>query len=328
MREEPKLFGSGSAGQGGRGEERLSIMGIEPEDEFVEDPGDYEDEVSEERPRRRLLLIVLGAVAAIVIGGVAAGLFMGVGDSPTPVRDVVLITADPTPFKHRPDDPGGLEVPYQDVEVFGTLGEDEAGADESYEVLLPEPEEPLETMPEEVIVETTEEGLPVVDLDYTTATDDVVVEDGAIAPDATGTAVPPLPATPPQRVADTNATGATTTEPTTPEAVTDNLSFDDVAASVSGGEGTQPQSVAPAAGGSKVQIAAFGSEGNALDAWAFLKGSHPDLLSDYQPIIDTATLETGTFYRLQIGPFGSEAEAKGLCDNLRSRQVDCLVVNP
>ncbi len=129
-------------------------------------------------------------------------------------------------------------------------------------------------------------------------------------------------------MADTAETGTTTTEPAPTEPATDGLSFDDVAASVSGDEGTQPQSVAPAAGGSKVQIAAFGSESNALDAWAFLKGSHPDLLSDYQPIIDTATLETGTFYRLQIGPFGTESEAKGLCDTLRSRQVDCLIVNP
>jgi hypothetical protein len=340
MREEPKIFGGGGPRHAPQGddEERLSILGVEPEEpeaeaEWVE----YEDEEVDEAPRRRLPWKILAVVVAVAIGAIGAALFMGVGDTPQTVADVPLITADPTPYKHQPDDPGGLQVPYQDVEVFDTMDEEEP--EETYEVLLPEPEEPLESMPEEAVAETTDDGLEVIDvIDVGESGGEAAIvegEEGADQAELAATAkVPPIPANPPRRpaaaTAEPTTTVTTTTEPSTDSTASGDLSFDDVAASLSGETTSepQPQTVAPAAGGPKVQFAAYSSEQNALDAWAFLKGQQADLLGGYQPVIDTAALETGTLYRLQVGPFGSDAEARQLCDTLRSRQVDCIVVTP
>jgi SPOR domain len=340
MREEPKIFGGGAprpAVQGDQGEEGITIMGIEPDgayDETDDYEYEYDDETADERPRRRLPLMLIAAAVAVVIGGVGAALLMGVGDSPPPVTDVRLITADPTPFKHRPDDPGGLEVPYQDVEVFGTLNEETAGNEDEYEVLLPEPEEPLDAMPEEVTVETGDDDLAVIDLSDTMTADSIDIVDadaGATMGEAVpATGVPPIPAARPVRSAAAATSDATLAETPTVEAAdtASGMSFDDVAESLSGGGTSQPQAVSPATGGPKVQIAAYSSEQNALDAWAVLQGRHRDLLGGYQPLIDTAVLASGTFYRLQIGPFGTDAEARSLCDSLRGRQVDCVIVAP
>jgi len=342
MREEPKLFSSGAPQPQPQPqpqpapEDRLSLFGIEADGAEADDgyddgvvADDYEE--YDERPRRRIPWKIIGALVAVAIGGVGAAMFLGVGETPVQVADVPLITADPAPFKHRPDDPGGMEVPYQDVEVFGTLDEEAGEAEEGYEVLLPEPEEPLATMPEETVVEATDDGTTVIDLgDGATVGDETVDLGAATETGASGAAsslgTPPVPQQPPERLdyaEPIETAGESQAEPSA-GAVT----FDDVAASLSGGEVTQPQTVAPAAGGPKVQVAAYGSEQNARDAWAFLQDQNRDLLDGYQPIIDKAVLETGTFYRLQIGPFASDADAKRMCDSLRGRNVDCVIVAP
>ena len=106
------------------------------------------------------------------------------------------------------------------------------------------------------------------------------------------------------------------------------LSFDDVAASL-GGDGAQAP--APSAGtvsGTKIQIASFGSEAKAMEAWNSLQARFRDILGAYQPMIDEAVLSNGTFYRLQVGPFASDAEARSVCDSLKVRQVECFIVAP
>jgi len=341
MREEPKIFGGGAPRPSVEGEDGdgITIMGIEPDGAYDEadDYDDVDEDYDDEQPRRRLPLLLIGAAVAVLIGGIGAAFLMGVGDSPVPIADVRLITADPAPFKHRPDDPGGLEVPYQDVEVFGTLDEDEVGDEGGYEVLLPEPEEPLESMPEEVVVETDENDLPVVEMSDMATTQDVVIFDAG-TPEGEGEAVagsgvPPIPAARPAmsgtaETAETVITTAPETATAPAEEMSTGLSFDDVAESLSGAGTSQTQTVAPAAGGPKVQIAAYGSEQNALDAWALLQDRHRDLLGSYEPVIDTAVLASGTFYRLQVGPFATDGEARSLCDSLRTRQVDCVIVAP
>ncbi len=336
MREEPKLFGSQ-----GRPEPRLTkdvnLLDVEPEAEDAYDVEPADDVYEDDGERRRVPFKVLAAVAiiaAIGAGALGAAMFLGVTETSRQPVDVPLMTADPPPYKERPDDPGGLEVPYQDIAVLDAMDEDEAGG-ENFEVLLPDPEEPM--APSEVAeAETIVTEVPVIDVEDTTSSGEIVIQDteGELVgtdPDAqtvdiaSSLPVPPLPPVAPAKPGAAAAQGTPEPDAT---ATSGEISFDDVAASL-GGDGAQAAAPsAGAAGGTKIQIASFGSEAKAMEAWTSLQARFRDILGAYQPVIDEAVLSSGTFYRLQVGPFASDAEARSVCDSLKVRQVECIIVAP
>ena len=93
---------------------------------------DFDDQ----HPRVR---IIFGLVAVlIVIGGLwLASSFIWPEDNGQPV----LLKADNTPFKTKPDDKGGLQIPHQDKLIFNTLSSD--GKPITVERILPGPETPM-----------------------------------------------------------------------------------------------------------------------------------------------------------------------------------------
>jgi hypothetical protein len=78
--------------------------------------------------------------------------------------------------------------------------------------------------------------------------------------------------------------------------------------------------------GVRVQLAAYGTEERAQAAWSELRPDLADMLGSHEPMIEEAVLASGTFYRLQIGSFGTSIEARDFCDALLARRLDCLVV--
>jgi hypothetical protein len=87
------------------------------------------------------LLLVVGLVALAVGGGFAYNLL---GGGENKLEEIPTLQAD-MPIKERPEQPGGIDIPHQDVAVFEKLdkgGEGEKKAD--VEHLLPGPEEPNE----------------------------------------------------------------------------------------------------------------------------------------------------------------------------------------
>lgn len=87
--------------------------------------------------RRLFMLIALLGIAVLI--GIAVHSFM---KDEAPSGEVPTIAADGE-VKKRPDDPGGLEVPHQDVQVFQQLEKTAtAAASEGVEHLLPPPETP------------------------------------------------------------------------------------------------------------------------------------------------------------------------------------------
>ncbi len=57
--------------------------------------------------------------------------------------EVLVVEAEDTPYKERPDDPGGMKFPHQDKEVYNRLVTGEPQPEGAVERLLPAPEEPL-----------------------------------------------------------------------------------------------------------------------------------------------------------------------------------------
>ncbi len=127
------------------GEETVAPPGAAPEpvpgdttDFFVE--AEAEAVVTEEaRPRARLLPMWI-LLAAVVLVGVAWAVSDRYFDESGGVESVPLITAEETPVKVRPADPGGVEVLDRDKYVYKSLTDDEPDA----ESLLPPPEEPMQ----------------------------------------------------------------------------------------------------------------------------------------------------------------------------------------
>ena len=62
--------------------------------------------------------------------------------------------------------------------------------------------------------------------------------------------------------------------------------------------------------------------------WTTLQRQHSDLLGKLELNIQSVQLSggRGTYYRMQAGPLASRAQARALCESLKSRKQGCIVV--
>ena len=125
------------------------------------------------RPRLLPVWILLGA-AALSGGAWAVMDNEGGGGPPADDASVPLITASAEPWKVRPDDPGGMEIPNQGTLIYETLTT--ADPEEAPERILPPPEEPLS--PPKPETDRAEE--------LAVAASGVARDDGALQPDTGG----------------------------------------------------------------------------------------------------------------------------------------------
>ena len=109
------------------------------------------------RPRLLPVWILLGA--AVASGGAwAVTERLGGGAPPAGEAQVRLVAASAEPWKVRPDDPGGMEIPNQGTLIYETLTT--ADPEEGPERILPPPEQPL-TLPQPAADGAEEPAAPV-----------------------------------------------------------------------------------------------------------------------------------------------------------------------
>lgn len=225
-----------------------------------------------------------------------------------------LLRADTTPYKMAPENPGGIDIPHQDKEIYDRLsGKTEPGV----ERLLPRAEEPLD-LPSEPQVQPNPDAL--------------AAASAGMSPTVEGSA-PAVP-TPPQGTmpvpgqmqpgAAMPATGAPVSAMPTETPGTDAPA------------GTVPASVADKVAGQKlpepiaegeyvVQLGSGKDEAGALRQFSRLQKKYPDLLGGLAPNVQRADLgDKGVFFRLRAGPL-SKSAAELLCDKLSSGGQACLV---
>jgi hypothetical protein len=81
-----------------------------------------------------------------------------------------------------------------------------------------------------------------------------------------------------------------------------------------------------AAGGFVVQLAATRSDAEARQTYRNLQQRYPQVLSQYQPLVQYANLgEKGTFYRLRVGPFATQSDANIVCNAYKEAGGTCIV---
>ena len=81
-------------------------------------------------------------------------------------------------------------------------------------------------------------------------------------------------------------------------------------------------------GGWRVQVASVKNEDVAKSTWARLQSAHGDVMANLRMQAVRVDLgDRGVWYRVQGGPL-DEKQAQGVCNSLRSRKADCVLIPP
>ena len=293
-------------------------------------------------PRFRLLHILIGLLALACLALVvplAMDFFGGQGSGEVPV-----IQAEQQPDKVRPEEPGGLQVPHQDLQVLNQGAED--GATQPVERLLPPPETPdplpqptreaadpapappfaaAGEVPTATVVpdagdlplpEATAPA-PVTEVPAVPPTEITGAADASQSPEAPAAPLPAAP--PPANPAPANPAPVEAATPRTPEAPAESQ------------QAALPPAAekAPAAGGGGIyiQLGSLSNKEGVPEEWARLQKAFPNFLGDMELAVQSVTLAgRGTFHRIQAGPLPNRGTAEEMCAFLKDAKQACIVV--
>lgn len=281
---------------------------------------------------RPLLVRLLPMLIVVVALGGFAGIvgyyyFAGASGSDGVVP---LVKADDRPVKVRPENPGGMEVPDQDKEIYDRLGQAERNRAPTGERLLPPPETPLPRPP--VAQAPAMLGVPAQNQAQTLS---AAPPRPAGAPPPQAPNIPPAPdVTPPPPSKVTSQ--ATIPPPSAAPAAPLPRPAPPAPAPATAARAPAPAPVAAVArpvaatpGSARVAIASVKSEADARREWERQRRLYPGPLAsvkaDFLPI-DLG--DRGVFWRIYVGPAEGNAEAHTRCTALKQQQVSCFVARP
>lgn len=291
--------------------------------------------------RLALALVGLGAVAVAAAGiwfAYDQGVKRGAGGGP------MLIKADSGPVKTAPDNPGGMQVPNQDKQVFERLtGKQMGQGATTVENLLPPPEQPVPQAPlpaepatppapaatssvpavVAALPPATPQAAPAPAAPPATAAKPPAAPPPAAAPPAVA-AAPLPPVTPAAPAAAPAAPAQQTAAAGAPRQLTAPAAAPAAAAPA-------PKAAVPAPSGSgtwRLQLSSVRSEADADKEWRRLKGKHPDPLNPLASRYVRVDLgEKGVWWRVQAGPVGDKSAAEAACTKLKSQGQGCTIVH-
>ncbi len=288
---------------------------------------------------RSAFMVGSALLGAIALGGALAFAYKQSGGSG---GETPIITADATPVKEAPDQPGGKEFPHKNKLIYDRLTN---GATPESERLVPRQEDvAVPAMPPA----TATAGLPApvatTDLANPATTQSVDGEEGGprkvktlvVRPD--GSVEAPAVADAANAAAGAvNATADAAAQAAQAAAQPANMMpvpipDGPVPMAAPAAPAAAPQQVAaadpaPAPAETKylVQVGAHKSQTEALAIYADIQQKNPQLLGNYPPLVQKTSSGGGTLYRLRVGPIASKSEAYKLCGDLKTQGTDCFV---
>ena len=309
---------------------------------------DPEDRPLASRPRGRVRRSLLARLLPVMIVVVALGGFAGLvgyyymADGPNGAAP--LIKADLQPFKIKPDNPGGMDVPDQDKAIYDRMGRVDQSSvpPPNTERLLPPPETPVPrpaaavTPPAAPVAPNPVAGAPnppppgpgapaptpssnpnvggpVLGMPQSPRTTTLAtVPPGGPAPAAS----PPPPAAAPPKSAPAAPASAPAAKP---------------APTKTAAVAPRPEAAPPASGGPllRAAIASLRTEADARREWERQRRLYPEALAGVTPSYASVDLGgKGVYWRIYIGPAESSAEARGRCEKLKEKKVECFVARP
>lgn len=289
----------------------------ENDDFDMRDDLDFEDDEDEGSMLRWVsVLFVLAAVGGFVA---LAWYAYQSGVQPVSEDEIPYVSAEETPVKEKPEEPGGWQFEHQDKAVYNQLAAGKEGQERPVaERLMPAPEEPVERpeveqiLPEdfereEVDSHSVETPIPSTQENGET---EVVVVDAKPEPVAEEKQEARVAAEP----ATQAPAAAEPVEAPKPQPAEKPEPAPTLAATASSGQ-------------YMAQLGAFGSNEDALAAWTKIDAAHGAMFPTKEHTVQRADLGAkGVFYRLQLGPFSNETSARKVCDYLQQNKQGCFVV--
>lgn len=291
--------------------------------------------IQRRRPGAGLWLLL----GLLVIGGGAGAWYMldSGGDGASGGR-MPVVRADVTPVKERPEQPGGMDIPNRDKEIYGQM---DGSGEQPVERLLPEAEQPAPlpgagvvsgeqkdpSLPDVPKAETVEELSPPPEPPPAPAAPEAPASASApsAAPAQDGAAPEPV-----QEAAKPAETETPAPAPAAPEAAPEKPA----SASAPEAPAAPASAPEPSAGGKepfhRVQIASVRSARGAETVFKQAQKQHADLFAAkalYVQRIDLGAPK-GVYFRVRVGPYDSAAAAKQTCAVLKKRDGGCLTVPP
>lgn len=275
-------------------------------------------------PRRKL---PKGLVTAVVVLAFAAIIWYAYpeGNEKYDITDIPVVAADTSPYKFKPEDPGGLEVLHQDSTVFNPI---EKRGNDSVETLMPLPEEPMDKTAAIEAAKTKapiEATTPQLNLDMQMqplgkGLEKIVSKsDAARLPDAAPPKTAAKEEKKPEAKKEEPRKEETKKEESKP-AVVKKEATPEVAPAP---QGTAPVDAKPVF----IRLGSYRNEAGANDDWKKLSGKYPQYLKNLSVrILRTDLGPKGIYYRLEAGKL-SEMRAKQVCDAIKvGHSGGCLVI--
>lgn len=258
------------------------------------EPAEVDDRRHVELPRSRLWLWValLGGLLILVVALVYAQVAKPQDETPVYAEngEVPLIRAPDTPFKVRPDDPGGMDLEGVNHTAHEAAGGIDPGGELNFDAL---PEEPIDRS---VLMAGTASEPPAPAL---------IIDPPAPAERAVKPAAPAVEKPAPKPDIEKPAEKpAVKTEP----------------------KGEIKEPVAEGGGSFALQLGAFSSQAKANEAWKRFSGRY-SYLADLDKLVIPFERDGEKLYRLRAGGIGSRAQADNLCGRLKAAGDQCAVVD-
>ena len=292
--------------------------------------------------RRRGTRLIFSFVILLVIASGAWALWGDQITGPDP-NQIPLVKAPDSPFKVRPEMPGGMPIPNRDKLVYNRL--EKKTPERHAETLLPQPEQPLPAPSSDPPAAVFTSKTP--NVNSSGKTERILQESKPLQP-AEQAAAPNSPnslesekpkiATPPKSIPSASPQRKDqAAEPSTSQMLTTGATKEIESSSTERQLPIKPKkkSAFNATANAnletsfQIQLAAVREKSGAQREWSRLRGLHPNLLSKLNLNVIRADLGSkGVFYRLRAGPLGDQASAKALCQNLSKVKVSCIVVRP
>lgn len=280
-------------------------------------------------------LATVGVLLILIGGGIGLTVAHFVRDNAQP-EEIPVIKAEAT-VKEKPEQPGGIDIPHQNVMVFQQLDNAEEGKQPAVEHLLPQPE-----TPQAVAAPPAAEEAPQASVNVPTTVSPTVDRAPPVAAKNPAESVAPAPVPAPapvQEVKPAPAPVAPVAAPpaapvavvTKPETLPPPKESPHLPESLFTGKSALPSPV-PATtkttAGSIIQLASIPDEAGAQTWIRNAQGKYGDALRGVRLRPVRADLGAkGIYYRVQSEAM-TEAQARQVCDALKSRKAACILVRP